>query len=387
MEIFFSVGEPSGDQHAAHLIRELQSRSPDIRCTGLGGPQMQAAGCRLEYRLTDLAVMGFFRILPMLAEFRRVLKQADRYFAERKPDAVVLVDFPGFNWWVARRAKAAGIPVFYYVPPQIWAWASWRVERVRKFVDRVLCSLPFEPDWYAERGIDVDYVGHPFFDEVAEKALDEDFCTKQRQAGTRIVAILPGSRGHEVHQNFPDMLHLMGRWRQRHPAVRFLVANYKESHRDLCIELTRQFGKSLPIEFHVNRTSEIIELAKCCLMVSGSVSLELLARSTPAVVTYRCSAVTAWLAKRLVSVKYISLPNLFVDREVFPEFYHVGRSDAKLREIETIVSNWIDEPALLDRKRRELEAMQSRFALRGATRKAADCILTRLAAGNLRRAA
>ena len=143
MRIFFSVGEPSGDQHAAHLIQELRARRGDVEFCGFGGPHMEEVGCEIDFRLTDLAVMGIFAILPMLKKFWNVYQQAKQIFAERKPDAVVLVDFPGFNWWVARAAKREGIPVFYYLPPQLWAWAPWRIRRVRRLIDHVMSGLPF----------------------------------------------------------------------------------------------------------------------------------------------------------------------------------------------------------------------------------------------------
>ena len=162
MHIFFSVGEPSGDQHAAHLIHELKGRRADIEISGYGGPAMEQAGCRLRFQLTDLAVMGFLRVIPLLWKFYSLVKQAERVFRESPPDAVVLVDFPGFNWWIARKAKAAGIPVFYYMPPQLWAWAAWRIKRVKRFVDHVLCALPFEYAWYAERGVNAHYVAIRF---------------------------------------------------------------------------------------------------------------------------------------------------------------------------------------------------------------------------------
>jgi len=268
--------------------------------------------------------------------------------------------------------------VFYYLPPQIWAWASWRVERMRKFVDHVICSLPFEPEWYAKHNIDVDYVGHPFFDEVAEKQLDEDFCREQRASAERIVAILPGSRGHEVKQNFDDQLRLIERWATAHPEVKFLVANYRPKQMAMCQEKYAALGKTLPIEFHLGRTSEILSIADCCQMVSGSVSLEVLARNVPAVVTYRCSYSVALLGKLLIHVKYMSLPNLFVDRVVLPEFYHVGSSRQKLAEMERIVSEWLSHPEVLAAKRQEMADLQREVGLRGATQKTAELILSKL---------
>ena len=234
MHIFFSVGEPSGDLHAAHLIGELKRRCPDLTCSGFGGTSMQQAGCQLLYPLTDLAVMGFLRVLPLLWQFYRLVRQAEQYFADSPPDAVVLVDFPGFNWWIARKAKAAGIPVFYYLPPQLWAWAPWRIRRMRKFVDYVLSGLAFEQQWYAERGVEVQFVGHPFFDEVAVRPLDTGLLEQLAHGGQRVLGVLPGSRKHEVARNWPVMLDVIRRLTVLYPEVRFLVACYKEQFAQHC---------------------------------------------------------------------------------------------------------------------------------------------------------
>ena len=206
MHVFFSVGEPSGDHHAALLIRELIRRQPKIRVSGFGGSLMEQAGCRVLFPLTSMAVMGIFAVLPLIFKFYRLVKDAEEYFRRHKPDLVVLVDFPGFNWWIARKAKAAGIPVIYYLPPQLWAWAPWRIRRIRKNVDLVLSGLTFETDWYAERGIPVMYVGHPFFDSVAEHQLDESFVREWSSGETRTVAILPGSRKSEILRCWPLLL-------------------------------------------------------------------------------------------------------------------------------------------------------------------------------------
>ena len=148
MRIFISAGEPSGDLHAANLIHSLRRVYPDAQFDGFGGEKMAAAGANLRYPLVNLAVMWFLRVLLNIRTFFRLADQARDYFIRERPDAVVLIDYPGFHWHIAKRAKAAGIPVIYYVPPQLWAWAGWRIEKVKRTVDEVLCSLPFEPDWY-----------------------------------------------------------------------------------------------------------------------------------------------------------------------------------------------------------------------------------------------
>ncbi|MEX0704945.1 MAG: lipid-A-disaccharide synthase [Planctomycetales bacterium] len=384
MRIFFSAGEPSGDQHAAHLMHELRQRRPGVEFSGYGGPLMERAGCRLDFPLTDLAVMGIWRVVPLLWKFLALVRRAGRSFRESPPDAVVLVDFPGFNWWIARKAKAAGIPVFYYMPPQLWAWASWRVNKVRRFVDCVLSALPFERDWYAEHGVQVEYVGHPFFDDVADRRLDDEFCDSIRSPETRTVGVLPGSRNHEVGRNFPVMLEVMEQLTLRHPNLRFVVACYKEAHRAACARMIAVRGGELPIELHVGRTSEIIDAAECCLMVSGSVSLELLARETPAVVMYRTDHLTYWIARMLVACKFMSLPNLMAGRAILPEHLIVGRPAEQINIMTGILDGWLADATLMELTTGALRRLKAEVVRTGATACAADAILDRLPAGGIK---
>ncbi len=387
MHIFFSVGEPSGDQHTAHLIRALRRRRPDLVLSGYGGPQMRQAGCRLDCELTNLAVMGIFQVIPLLWTFLKLVRQAERLFRETRPDAVVLVDFPGFNWWIARKAKAAGIPVFYYLPPQLWAWASWRVRRMRKFVDHILCGLPFEPDWYAERGLSAQYVGHPFFDEAADYKLDQPFCRQWFTSERPIVGILPGSRNHEIEINFPLQIRIMERVAAKYPHVKFLVACYKDRHLQRCRQLLESRGGSLPVELFVGRTSEIVEVASCCVMVSGSVSLEMLVRAKPAVVVYRVGPFTYGIFRMFVRVKSITLPNLIARQKLLPEWCVVFRPERDVRAMSAVIEEWLGSPIKLAQSARELCKLRDEIVKVGATARTADCILGHLAPLSLSRAA
>jgi lipid-A-disaccharide synthase len=382
MHLFLSVGEPSGGQHAAQLMQALRGRHPEAEFSGFGGPLMEQAGFRNLYRLTDIAVMGFVSVVPKLATFYRQYLRGKEFLQRERPDAVVLVDCPGFNWWIAAAAKACGIPVLYYLPPQLWAWAPWRIKKVHKWVDVVLAALPFEAEWYGARGVDVEYVGHPFFDEVDQHRLDQAFLDRCRYGEhgrtIRTVGILPGSRNSEVHRNFPVMLQAMQRLARKHDDLRFRVACYREEHREHCRALLTGQSASLPIDLHVGRTPEIIEAAECCLMTSGSVSLELLARTTPAVVQYRCGPMGEAIARRFLNCEHISLPNLIAKQRLMPEHLFSRRLDRESRQIATELDEWLSNPQELERIRSRLQWLKQDIVRTGGVAKAAETILQRL---------
>lgn len=380
MHLFFSVGEPSGDQHAAHLMRELKQRHPDVRISGFGGPMMEQEGLQSLYRLTNLAVMGIFRVLPLLWTFYQLVRRANRFIQTEKPDAVVLIDFPGFNWWIARKAKAAGVPVYYYLPPQMWAWAPWRIGKIRRFVDHVLSGLPFEPQWYADRGVKIEYVGHPFFDEVADHRLDGRFVETWSHHRGPVVALLPGSRNQEVSRNWPTMVNVIRRLHEQHPDVVFLVANYRETHRRRCLKHLLKHAPTLPVQFFTGRTPEIIEAADCALMVSGSVSLEMVARQTPAVVMYRLLSLPNLLRRWFILCRFISLPNLIAGRELMPEFIY-SRPKSVEPKLAAVLHHWLEDPSNRQAATQELSIATAQFRQTGATIRTAEYILRTLSAG------
>lgn len=376
--IFFSVGEPSGDQHTARLIRELRRRDASLRFRGFGGPLMRGAGCQLDFELTRMAVMGVVEVVPMLRKFFRLADQAEEAFAAGDVDAVVLADFPGFNWHIARRAKKYGLPVSYYLPPQLWAWGSWRVRKMRRYVDQVLSVLPFECEWYRSQGVDAKLVGHPFFDAVADAKLDAAVTQRLQESieqGTRLVAVLPGSREHEVHRNWPVMLAAIRRLAQQHPDVRFLVACFRDNQ---CLWIQRQLEENdhrLPIDFFVGKTSEVIEMCECAMMVSGSVSLEMMARETPAVVIYRVGRVFYATAKALLRVDSMTLPNLIAGETLFPELGSVGSPRPAVDFLVENIDKLLSDASYRQSLQRDLMRLRKEVATPGASGRAAEALL------------
>jgi len=350
---------------------------PEAEFVGYGGSKMSEAGAVLLYPLVNLAIMWFLNVFLNIITFVRLIIRADRYFRDEKPDAVILIDYPGLHWWIAKRARARGVPVFYYVPPQLWAWAGWRVKKVQRFVDLVLCSLPFEPDWYRARGVSkVDYVGHPYFDELHERELDEEFLT-QVKAGEQegeLLAILPGSRTQELKRNLPVMIRAALMLAQDRPATRFAVACLHERHKSLAEQIVKEHvrgedaRRSLKIQIHAARTPELIRLADVAWAVSGSVSLELMMEALPTVILYKLNRLDLMIARPFIKAQYITLVNLLADAELMPEYLTVHDvSD----ELATWAKTWLDDPIARARATANLAALRHEVARPGASQRAA----------------
>jgi lipid-A-disaccharide synthase len=371
MRIFLSAGEPSGDLHGANLIQTLRQLDAGVQCVGFGGERMQAVGCRLLYPLSQLAVMWFLRVLAHGPVFLSLLSRADRFFRQHRPDAIVLIDYPGFNWWLARRAHDCGIPVIYFVPPQLWGWAGWRIRKMQRWVDHVLCTLPFEEKWYGERGVRAHYIGHPYFDELPRQRLDAIFLAAQRARSEKIVALLPGSRSQEVTRNLSTLVRAATRIHAGRSDARFLIACFSAAHQQKIEEYLSGRGLSY-IETYVGRTPEIIHLAHSCIAVSGSVGLELLYQGKPAVVVYRIRRLDLFVCRLLKTSDYISLVNLLAGKELYPEFL-TDRCEAEA--ISGHVLRWLNDTAAYEELRADLLALRARVAQPGACERAARYLI------------
>jgi lipid-A-disaccharide synthase len=308
---------------------------------------------------------------------------ADRFFRHHRPDAIVLIDYPGFHWWLARRGHFHRIPVYYFVPPQLWAWAGWRVQKMRRWVDHVLCALPFEEKWYRDRGVSADYVGHPFFDDLPAQRLDDRFLADHRARPGPIVGLLPGSRTQEVERNLSTLVRAARLIHAARPDVRFLMACFKPAHQQYVDAYLRRHSpagfhpslRELPVETYVGRTPEIIELANSCVAVSGSVGLELLYREKPTVVLYRIGRIDLKVARFFMKTPYISLVNLLAGKELFPEFL-TDRCEAE--PISRHILRWLNEPEVYEKSCQELAELKRRVAEPGACERAARFILSKL---------
>ena len=395
MRIFFSVGEPSGDLHGSNLIRHLQDANPDFEFVGFGGPKMKAAGCELIYDLTQMAVMFLSKVIANLRFFFGLVDQADDYFAANKVDAVVLIDYPGFNWWIAKKAKARGIPVYYYGVPQMWAWAPWRVRKIRKFVDHVLCKLPFEQQWFADRNCKATYVGHPYFDQLETQAYDEAFMNQASEEmglqDNKLVLLLPGSRDQEIENNLPILIEAAAHVVAERPEATFAIACYKEKHLVVAQEMLNQQTSGPDIKLYCDRTPELMKAATVCMACSGSVSLELLHHRKPTAIVYKLKWPYMLAQGILMRTQFITLTNLMatddirkktwrpsnpdVDDVVMPEYMTTGSPS---RRMAGNIVTWLSDPGELSHNIERLDKLAKEYAKPGATKRAAEYLLKNL---------
>ncbi len=315
--IFLSAAEPSADAHCAGLITSLQQRGYDIEFVGVGGPKMAAAGCNLLESTTGKAAM-IYNAFKEVLHFIGVVRRIKRYFKNNKVDLVIVCDSPSFNFHVAKAAKSAGIKTIFYVAPQLWAWASWRIRKLRKFCDKLCCILPFEQDWFGQRGLEAVFVGHPMLDELhidlpGQRRNYADF----NPANSRI-AIMPGSRNAEINSLWPPMQQIATRLKKKYPEMTFVTVAV-DAEKELILK-----EKQIPAfdcQYTIGSVNETARSADFAIVASGSATLEVTAAGCPMVIMYQSSWILWHLVGWwLVKSRFLSLVNILAEKELVPEF-------------------------------------------------------------------
>lgn len=327
MRYYIIAGEASGDLHGGNLIKALHKKDlqADIRCWG--GDKMEAAGAVLVKHYRELAFMGFVEVLANLRTILRNIEYCKQDIVAYQPDVLVLIDYPGFNLRIAEWAKRQGLKIVFYISPQVWAWKASRVKKIKRDVDKMLVILPFETVYYKSKwNYDVTYVGHPLTEVIQH---EKEHVPVQKLADKPIIALLPGSRKQEIKVKLPIMLSMV----ERFPQYQFVVAQAPAQPGSLYQEIIG--NKDVLIAN--NQTYNLLKQATAALVTSGTATLETALFGVPEVVCYKGNPVSFWLATRLVDVKYISLVNLIMDKEVIKELiqdeFNETRLEAELRKI------------------------------------------------------
>lgn len=372
-KVLIVCGEPSGDHHAAALVRALREKKPGMEFFGAGGPRLKAEGVDLVYDLTSIAVVGFFEVLKNLATFksvfRRLLQEADR----RRPDVAILLDYPGFNLALAKELHTRGIRVVYYISPQLWAWGKERIKAVRRDIDKMLVILPFEKDFYAREGVEAVFVGHPALDSVKPSLSRQEFLSRAGlDEGKITVALLPGSREKEVRALLPVMIESSRIINGYMPGkVQFVILRSPSVPESIFSECLRR-SPSLPVACVTDMTYDGIAAGDFCLVCSGTATLETGILGTPMVILYKVHPLTWLYARLLIRIPFIGLVNIVSGRKTMEEFV---QSACTPWNIADSVLPVLKDPERLASCRQELAGIRASLGEPGASRRAAEEII------------
>ncbi len=375
-QIMIIAGEASGDMHGARLVRAMRELDPGLEFSGMGGRELAAAGVELLYDASKLAVVGLTEVLGHLGDILTARRTLLARMRDSRPALLILIDYPDFNLLLAARAKKLGIPVFYYISPQVWAWRSGRVKKIGRLADRVGVILPFEKEFYARRGVEVDFVGHPLMDAVRTTMPRSRFLARHRiEPDSTLIGLLPGSRRREISSLLPDFLAAAERLaRDSDRRYVFLVPRASTVSRRLLDQHgLAEYGRRLSCRVVDENRYDLMAACDAAVAASGTVTLELAILGTPAVITYRVSPRTYFLGRMLVrNIEFFSLVNLVAGRQVVPELLQDQVTPANIAaELEKMTGN----DAVRDRIRQGLAKVTARLGGRGASRRAARIAL------------
>jgi lipid-A-disaccharide synthase len=330
--VMIVAGEASGDLYGAGVVVALREKAPGIRFFGIGGPRMEEADVKILFRASEVAVVGITEVLPKMRAIRRALDGLKDALMDNPPDLVILIDYPGFNLNLAKKAHDLGIPVLYYIPPQVWAWREGRVKKIAKRVDRVAVIFPFEEGFYSGCGIRVEYVGHPLLDGLENGRSREQVREDLGISGAQfpVVGLLPGSRNEEIARHLQPIVgaaEIISRTYPKLYCILPLASTVDE-------EIVKPYLENAQVDImvHSGNTREVLRACDLALIASGTATLEAAITGTPMVILYRVSFLTYLLGKLLAKVSHIGLVNLVADREIVPELIQGDAIDTRLAE-------------------------------------------------------
>jgi lipid-A-disaccharide synthase len=363
--VLIIAGEASGDLHGAGVARALRARRPEVDLYGIGGDTMQREGVEIVFHCSKLSFMGFLEVARHLPTVLRVGRTLNRLLDKRRPDVVVLIDYPGFNLRFARKARARGIKVLYYISPQVWAWNKKRVKTIKEVVDRMKVVFPFEVEIYQAEGVDVEFVGHPIVERIGASCIRQAFFQRNHlNPSQKLLGLFPGSRRQEVQRTLPVMLKATELLRSERP-LQLAIGVAPNLGADL---IRSMIPGDLQVTLIENATYDLMQYADAAIVTSGTATLETGWFGTPMVVVYGTSRTSYFLGRMLVDVPYIGLVNIVAGRKVVPELVQHDMTPENLaREVAPL----LDDPSRANAMRRELGVIKSKLGGPGASDKVA----------------
>jgi lipid-A-disaccharide synthase len=366
------AGETSGDLHGADLVTAMKAMRPAVTICGMGGAAMAAAGVDILHDSSNLAVMGVTEVIGKLRDIRKTMKTLEQSLRNEPPDLLILIDYPGFNLVMANKAKQLKIPVMYYISPKVWAWNAGRVKKIKQVVDRMAVILPFEKDFYARYGLEVDFVGNPLLDQVRTRMSRDEVLRKYEMDGSnKVIGILPGSRQQEIVRMLPVFSKAARYLQSAHTRLLFLLFRAPGiTGADLIANGLHE--AELNIKVISQDRYDLMAACDICMAASGTVTLELAIVNTPMVVAYCLSPFTYLLARHLVRVSSVSLVNLVAGEEVVPELLQREATPANISRELLKLLNEEDAYSIMKEK---LKGVSERLGKPGASNRAAELAL------------
>lgn len=367
--IMIIAGEASGDMHGAKLAHAIKTRSRDVSLVGIGGSAMRAEGVRLIVDADTISVVGITEVLTRLPTIYRAMGTVRKHLTNRKPDLLILIDFPDFNFHVAATAKKLRIPVLYYISPQIWAWRQNRVKRIKRLVDHMAVILPFEAPFYRKHRVPVSFVGHPLLDSIRPAS---GHPSPETDSNGPVIGLVPGSREKEVSTLLPVMLDAARIIKRRIPAARFVVSCAQSVNESDVHGIVSQYASALDIKTVKGAVDQVFKQSQLLVAASGTVTLEAALHGVPTIIIYKVSPLSYWLGKRLIKVKHIGIVNLIAQKELLPELV---QDDASPQAIARTATAMIDDPERLKQMKKELVGIRDLLGGTGASDRVARIAL------------
>jgi len=371
--IMILAGEPSGDIHGGHLCRELKNISPGIQLFGMGGPKMEEAGFEVVHRIGDTGVVGFWEVYKELGKYWKIFKKMVAVMEERRPDAVILIDYPGFNIRFARKAHQLGIRVYYYISPQLWAWGQWRIKKIRRYVDKMLVIFPFEKEFYNSHGIEAEFIGHPLIGTL-NLDLSKEECQKHLGiTSSPVIGLLPGSRRGEIEKIMPILIETAKILQEKIPEAKFILPIASIELRPLIEDQLKQ--TSVKIRTREGSGKEIIVASDLLILASGTVTLEASVYLTPMIIVYKISFFSWLMGKILIKIPFIGLVNIVRGQKIIPEFIQY---QARPEAVAQAGLEILTQPKIRERMIGELKIVRDKLGRPGAATRAAAVITNSL---------
>lgn len=370
-KIMIISGEASGDMHGANLVQEVKKQDPSMSFHGVGSKRMREAGVRMLADASEISVVGGTEVVTHIRAIYRVYAQLKRFLREERPDFLILIDFPDFNLRLGKVARKLGIPILYYISPQVWAWRKGRVKKIAALVNAIIVVLPFEVDLYKSQGVDVRYVGHPLTDVVHSRFTKEE---ARRELGLdpekRSIALLPGSRMKEISNLLPDMISAAGILRRRFHDLQFVLP---VAH-TLKMKAIRSFVEksNTPVHIVEGRVYDVLRASDAAIVTSGTATLETGLMAVPMVIVYRMSALSMFIGRLIIRVDHVGLVNIVAGKRVVPELL---QEKVTPENIVNAISPLLNDTDAYEEVRKELLNIRDRLGKSGASARAAAVVL------------